>query len=477
MVHHPRERAGVCRPKEGDRLSRCDERRDGQGRRALARAGRGRAVRRAAQAEHPPHRPGVLSRPLRQDRRRGLQGRQVTPSRQEHDLRRRALQAPEHRVGGDGARPPTAAGKEDQGHRAEPWRADGGFRVRRAASRQAGSVLGRAGEQHRGHDPRRGECRRRNGMHDGGRHRHRLVSHHAFFFTTRNADFVHEEVPRGKGDRKGDLCDRPGGGRDRGDWHGRRRGLGRRTGDDIDVGSRHLADERVCRPGVLRGDPGGCVRHPARRAVYRTPDPHGAGRHPHGRHAVPRRHETDSPDSLVGRRVLHDGHAGVRPRGTFPDAGVRDERSRPRDEHVDVACVHIPGGAARSRQGARRGVAPAAGRVGPLPRRRRRRNSLPDHTRHGHAGLFHARIRAQRKGPVQRTAGRLRPQHGASRAKVRNCARPRAQAGCGRRAGRGHRHRRLREQPLGDRREPRSACARDRPVVRVPPPARVPVHR
>ena len=55
-----------------------------------------------------------------------------------------------------------------------------------------------------------------------------------------------------QGDRQGDVRDRPGRGRDCGDRHGRRRGLGGRAGDDVDVRPRHLADGRVRRPGVLR---------------------------------------------------------------------------------------------------------------------------------------------------------------------------------------------------------------------------------
>src|SRR4029453_7713776 len=44
---------------------------------------------------------------------------QAAPSRQEHDLRRRALPPAEHRPGGDGARAQEADGEEAQGDRAE----------------------------------------------------------------------------------------------------------------------------------------------------------------------------------------------------------------------------------------------------------------------------------------------------------------------------------------------------------------------
>ena len=104
------------------------------------------------------------------------------------------------------------------------------------------------------------------------------------------------------------------------------------------------------------------------------------------------------------------------------------------------------------------------GRVGPLPGRRRRRHSVSHDPGRRHAGVLHARLRAQRKGAVQRAAGRLRQEHGPAGAQVRDGAPARAEAG-------GRRRRRARTigiigfgtQPLGDRREPRSARARGRP--------------
>ena len=90
---------GLCRAQEGDRFPRRDERRDGEGRRAVARARRGGSLRRAAEAERAPHATWCFYPvPVRQDRRRGLQGRQAAPSGQEHDLRRRPLEAPERRA-------------------------------------------------------------------------------------------------------------------------------------------------------------------------------------------------------------------------------------------------------------------------------------------------------------------------------------------------------------------------------------------
>ena len=115
-------------------------------------------------------------------------------------------------------------------------------------------------------------------------------------------------------------------------------------------GPGHLADERVRRARVLRGGAGRRVRHPARRAVDRAADSHRAGRHPQDRDAVARRHQADPAHPGVGRGVLHDGDGRLRSRRAVPDAGVRHERPRPRDEHLDVADVHVSREAARSRQ-------------------------------------------------------------------------------------------------------------------------------
>ena len=67
-------------------------------------------------------------------------------------------------------------------------------------------------------------------------------------------------------------------------------------------------------------------------------DAHRAGRHP----ARPRCSRTATrsqimllPASVGG--VLHDGDGRVRPRRALPDARLRDERPRPRHEHLDVA--------------------------------------------------------------------------------------------------------------------------------------------
>ena len=70
-----------------------------------------------------------------------------------------------------------------------------------------------------------------------------------------------------------------------------------------------------------------------------------------------------------------------------------------------------------------------ARRVGPLQGRGRRRHPVSHDSRRRHAGVFHARLRPQREGAVQRAAGRLRREHGPAGAQVRDGAQVRAEAG------------------------------------------------
>src|SRR5919112_1742868 len=68
----------------------------------------------------------------------------------------------------------------------------------------------------------------------------------------RDADRLHAEVPHGSRHRQGDLRDRAGGRRDRGDRHGARRRVGGCARHDVDLRTRHLADGGVRRARVLR---------------------------------------------------------------------------------------------------------------------------------------------------------------------------------------------------------------------------------
>ena len=106
----------------------------------VARRRRRGRLRRTAEAERTAAGPGVLSGALRQDRRRGLQGRQAAPPGEEHDLRRRAGAAARDRHRADGARAPPSDGQEAQGDRAQPGRARGRQALRRRAPAEAGSV-------------------------------------------------------------------------------------------------------------------------------------------------------------------------------------------------------------------------------------------------------------------------------------------------------------------------------------------------
>ena len=54
-----------------------------------------------------------------------------------------------------------------------------------------------------------------------------------------------------------------------------------------------------------------------------------------------RRHQASHAASVRRQRVLHDGERGLRPGRAVADAGVRDERSRPRHEQLDVGAVRV----------------------------------------------------------------------------------------------------------------------------------------
>ena len=148
-------------------------------------------------------------------------------------------------------------------------------------------------------DPDRGQPGGRHRLPDGRRHRRRVVSDHAVLVAVRVAHRPDAAAPHRQGDRQGDLRHRPGRRRDRGRRHGDRRQLGRRARDDVHVGSRHLADGRVHRPGLLRRSAGGDLRHPARRAVHRPAHAHRAGRPAVDGGAVARRHAAPDAAALV----------------------------------------------------------------------------------------------------------------------------------------------------------------------------------
>ena len=155
-------------------------------------------------------------------------------------------------------------------------------------------------------------------------------------------------------------------------------GVGRRAGVHADRGPRHLADERVHRPGLLHGDPGGHLRRAAHRALHRHAHAHAAGRPDDVRLRVARRHAAHLPVSRRPEGSVRDGGRVVRPGRALPDAGLRAERPGHRHERLDCAEAEVGRRvSSRSRQGA---VGRGAGKgqdVLPLPGRGRRRHPVP----------------------------------------------------------------------------------------------------
>ena len=202
-----------------------------------------------------------------------------------------------------------------------------GFDYAKRTLPDEGAVPRRADERDGRQDPDRGQFRGRDRLPHGGRHGRRLVSHHALVLAVRVADRPAAQVPDGQGDGAGHLRRRAGGRRDCRARHGHRRELGWRARDDVHVGPRHLVDGRVHRPRLLRRDPCGDFRHPARRALHRPSDADRAGRHPDDRGAVARRHAPPAAAAVLGARVLSDGHRRLRSGRAAADAGVHHVRT------------------------------------------------------------------------------------------------------------------------------------------------------
>ncbi len=116
--------------------------------------------------------------------------------------------------------------------------------------------------------------------------------------------------------------------------------------------------------------------------VDRPADADDAGRHHVDLLPLARRHEAHPAPARLGPGVLRDGDGGVRPRRALPDAGLRDDRPRPRHEQLDGRPLPLPREAARPRQGAAdeggaRGARREVPGVRPLQGRRRRRHPVP----------------------------------------------------------------------------------------------------
>ncbi len=197
----------------------------------------------------------------------------------------------------------------------------------------------------------------------------------------------------------------------------------------VDLGPRHLADERAHRARLLRRDPRGDRRRAARRAVHRHAHPHAAGRHP--ARARTRRTATPSTSSsspptrrsasscaakafdLAERFqtpvfMLTDLDIGMNdwvvPRLSWDDSytpGSRQGAHRRRDRGPAQVLPLLPGGRAR-----RRGAHAARGE----PQGR----------------LLHARLGAQQARRLHRDPRRVPGRDGAPAPQAQGGARPRA---------------------------------------------------
>ena len=150
---------------------------------------------------------------------------------------------------------------------------------------------GGAHERNRRQDHHRWQRRLRPRLHVRRLHRGHLVSHHAFLVAGRNHDRLHEALPHRSRNRQGHLRHRAGRRRAGLHRHGARRRMGRRPLHDRHRRTRHLADERIHRPRLLRRDSRRGLRRGARRPLHRPAHPHRAERPAHHRAALPRRYQ------------------------------------------------------------------------------------------------------------------------------------------------------------------------------------------
>ena len=183
-------------------------------------------------------------------------------------------------------------------------------------------------------------------------------------------------------------------------------------------------------------------------------------------------------DPGVGRGVLHDGDGRVRSGRALPDARVRDERPRPRHEHLDVAD--------RSRTRSSRSIAASVldeatlqadsaewGRYRDVDG-----DGIPYRTvpatacrRTSRAARATTRRRSTASAPTT-TSTTWIGWRGSSRRRSTIVPKPVVEDVAGAEVG----DHRLRHEPLGDRREPRPARARGGLPDRLLPAARLSVH-
>ena len=164
-------------------------------------------------------------------------------------------------------------------------------------------------------DLRRRQQRRGAGLRLRRRHGGGLVSDHAVLLGARGLPEVLRQVPRRPGHRPQQLRHRAGRGRARLDRHGGGRGLERRARLHRHLRPRHLADDRVHRPGLLRRDPGDHHQRAARRPVHRHAHAHPAVG-PDSPAPMPR---TATPSTCCCSRRTRTSASSMRPpRWTWP---------------------------------------------------------------------------------------------------------------------------------------------------------------
>jgi 2-oxoglutarate ferredoxin oxidoreductase subunit alpha len=117
-------------------------------------------------------------------------------------------------------------------------------------------------------------------------------------------------------------------------------------------------------PGIsLMSEFVGHLRCAARRSFHRAPHSHHARRSAFHRAALARRYPAPHVLPLLSRRMFHYVGRGLRFRRELSDSGVRDDRSRPGHEQLDVRPLPVSREAARPRQGAHRRRSGPAGRL------------------------------------------------------------------------------------------------------------------
>ena len=182
-------------------------------------------------------------------------------------------------------------------HRAEHPRLGDRPQLRARLSRRGAADPGALLHRGRRQDSRRRQHRRGNRRDLRRRHGVRLVSDHPVDIAGRSLRAVLQPVARRR-ERPAQLRHHPGGRRTgrHGDRHRCR--LERRPGVHGHQRPGAVADDRVPRAGVFRGDSRGALGHPARRSLHRDADAHPTGRPARRGLRLPRRHAASAAVSL-----------------------------------------------------------------------------------------------------------------------------------------------------------------------------------